>query len=92
MDMSSARNVHFERSRALGSLNAAPLGSVTSGLSNFQKVAIGSLAIYGGLGFPGSKAVGRELRNIAKYKKRETIENGAILGGSLLVLAGVFGA
>lgn len=90
--MSSARNVHFERSRALGSLNAGSLGSGASNLSNWQKVAIGSVIIYGGLGFPGSKTIARELKNIAKYKKRQTIENGAILGGSFLVLTGVLGA
>tara|TARA_B100000035_G_scaffold185608_1_gene158341 strand:- start:6169 stop:6438 length:270 start_codon:yes stop_codon:yes gene_type:complete len=86
--MSSARNVHFERSRALGSLNASALGATTS-MTAGQRFLAGSALIYAGLGFPGYKKLGKGLKNIAQYRKRESLENFAVGAGVYLVLQGV---
>lgn len=86
--MSSARNVHFERSRALGSLNARAFGATPS-MSTGQRFLAGSALIYAGLGFPGITQLSKGLKNIAKYRKRESLENLAVGAGVYLVLQGV---
>jgi hypothetical protein len=122
--MSSARNVHFERSRALGSMNglyATKLGwtslDTTASLINtgvalvslpisiaaaiakpiFEfstqpKVLLGGGLVYAGLGFPGAADVGKKLKSIAKYEKRETAENIAVGAGTFIVLSSAAGA
>lgn len=118
MDMSSARNVHFERSRALGSMNAtsvhaAPMnGLIDTGVAlitlpisiaatvakpivefgSQPKVLLGTGLLYAGLGFPGARDVGRKLKSIAKYEKRETAENIAVGAGAFIVLSSAAGA
>ena len=89
--MSSARNVHFERARALGSMNAGALGFVPS-ITNTQKIMLGAGLVYAGLGFPGMKTIGKSLKNIAKYHKRDTAQNLAVAGGVVLAGSGVLGA
>lgn len=120
--MSSARNVHFERSRALGSMNAnpahvAPMNGVIGTtidigvaiitvpisiaaaiakpifeFSTQPKVLLGTGLLYAGLGFPGAEDVGRKLKSIAKYEKRETAENIAVGAGTFIVLSSAAGA
>ena len=119
MDMSSARNVHFERSRALGSMNATPAhaapmngfiidtgvalitlpisiaAAIAKPIFEFgsqPKVLLGTGLLYAGLGFPGAKDVGRKLKSIAKYEKRETAENIAVGAGAFIVLSTAAGA
>jgi len=89
--MSSARNVHFERSRALGSLNARPLGAM-GGMGAGQSILLGLGLIYAGIGFPGLSEAAKATKNVLKYKKRETVETLSILGGALYVMSGLAGA
>lgn len=84
--MSSARNVHFERARAFGSLNARPLGAFGGNMPQRQALLLGAVLIYGGLGFPGLSEAGKSIQNILKYQKRATAENIAIAGGVILML------
>ena len=83
--MSSARNVHFERSRALGSLNARPLGAI-GGMGAGQSIVLGLGLIYAGIGFPGLSEAAKATKNVLKYKKRATVENLAVAGGAILIL------
>lgn len=89
--MSSARNVHFERARALGSMNAGAFGFVPS-ITNTQKIMFGAGLVYAGLGFPGMKTIGKSLKNIAKYHKRDTAENLLVAGGGMIIMSGLAGA
>lgn len=84
--MSSARNVHFERARALGSLNARPFGALGGNMSQRQALLLGAALVYGGLGFPGLSEAGKSIQNILKYQKRAAAENIAIAGGVVLML------
>ena len=51
MRMSSARNVHFERSRALGSLNARRLGAIGHGRGTSIVLGLGLICRYRFRGF-----------------------------------------
>ena len=95
--MSSARNVHFERSRALGSMGNNGLGFIDLPFINIrsprqQKLLLGATLVYAGLGFPGAKSAGLAVKNIAKFHKRDAAQNAAVGVGVILIVQGVLSA
>ena len=88
--MSNARNVHFERNRALGAINSKAFGAA-NGNDTSLRILLGAGLIYAGLGFPGGSEAIAGIKNILKFKKKQSAEYAAIAGGVALLGSSVVG-
>ena len=95
--MSSARNVQFERARALGSMGNNGLGFIDLPIINIrsprqQKLLLGATLVYAGLGFPGAENVVKELKKTLKFRKVATAKGATTVAGLYIITLGVMNA